>query len=297
MKKSHDYDNTFKTLKNKHAKLFISVINEAFNKCYPLDSKVEIVSSEGAFINKIQSTDVNKIEIRQNDFLLRINDDYYLIESQTTDDNTMALRLAEYTFLAARSSATYDQERILIPMPNYTVLYVKSTDRTPETTTITYLFPDGSTHDYIAHNVFMKSFSKEDIFKKKLYALIPFYFARYEKELSTATDYQGAIEDLQFFRNMMDKLLSSKELDGCEAADIADCVKDILRHITDGNNIEQEVVSIMGGEIYELYSERLVRETTEKVTAEVTDKVTAEYEEKIEELKERIAELEKCQSQ
>lgn len=102
MKKSHDYDNTFKTLKNKHAKLFISVINEAFNKCYPLDSKVEIVSSEGAFINKIQSTDVNKIEIRQNDFLLRINDDYYLIESQTTDDNTMALRLAGYTFLAAR---------------------------------------------------------------------------------------------------------------------------------------------------------------------------------------------------
>ena len=91
--------------------------------------------------------------------------------------------------------------------------------------------------------------------------------------------------------------MSSKELDGCEAADIADCVKDILRHITDGNNIEQEVVSIMGGEIYELYSERLVRETTEKVTAEVTDKVTAEYEEKIEELKERIAELEKCQSQ
>ena len=41
MKKSHDYDNTFKTLKNKHAKLFISVINEAFNKCYPLDSKVQ----------------------------------------------------------------------------------------------------------------------------------------------------------------------------------------------------------------------------------------------------------------
>ncbi len=60
----------------------------------------------------------------------------------------------------------------------------------------------------------------------------------------------------------------------------------------------------MGGEIYELYSERLVRETTEKVTAEVTNKVTAEYEDKlsaqnqqIAELKARIVELEKKQSE
>ena len=41
-----------------------------------------------------------------------------------------------------------------------------------------------------------------------------------------------------------------------------------LLHITDGNNIEGKVVSVMGGEIYELHTERIIRETTEKVTAE-----------------------------
>ena len=40
-----------------------------------------------------------------------------------------------------------------------------------------------------------------------------------------------------------------------------------LLHITDGNNIEGKVVSVMGGEIYELHTERIIRETTEKVTA------------------------------
>lgn len=55
-----------------------------------------------------------------------------------------------------------------------------------------------------------------------------------------------------------------------ETADIRYCVNDVLLHITDGNNIEGKVMSVMGGEIYELPSERIIRETMEKVTAEVT---------------------------
>ena len=39
--------NVFKTMKSKHKRLFVSVINDAFGKNYPLDTKVEILSSEG----------------------------------------------------------------------------------------------------------------------------------------------------------------------------------------------------------------------------------------------------------
>ena len=42
----------------------------------------------------------------------------------------------------------------------------------------------------------------------------------------------------------------------------------VITHITDGNNIEQEVTSVMGGEIIELESERIMRETAEKTKLE-----------------------------
>ena len=51
MKKTNDYDNTFKTLKVKHKRLFISCINDAFGKNYPLNSVVTILPSEGFFVD------------------------------------------------------------------------------------------------------------------------------------------------------------------------------------------------------------------------------------------------------
>ena len=296
MKNNHDYDNTFKSLKNRHKRLFISVINEAFHKNYPLDSKVDIVSSEGAFIDHAKPDDKTKVESRENDFLLRIEDDYYLIEAQSSDDNTMALRLAEYTFLAARSVADYSQEAITMRMPNYTVIYIKNSKNTPRTTNIIFKFPDGSEHEYIAENIFMSDFTREAIIEKKLYVLIPFYFARYEKELSSGKNIERVIDDLEYFNRQLIQLHTQNELDIIEADEISHCVNDVLLHMTDGNNVEGRVVSVMGGEIYELHTERLIRETTEKVTAEVTadvtEKVTAEFQEQIAEDKERIAALE-----
>ena len=39
-KKTHDYDNVFKTMKSKHKRLFISVINDTFGRDYPVDADV-----------------------------------------------------------------------------------------------------------------------------------------------------------------------------------------------------------------------------------------------------------------
>ena len=199
MKNNNDYDNTFKSLKNRHKRLFISVINEAFHKNYPLDSKVDIVTSEGAFVDHSKPDDKTKVESRENDFLFRIEGDYYLIEAQSSDDNTMALRLAEYTFLAARGVADYSQEEITLQMPNYTVIYIKSSGSTPRTTNIIFKLPNGSKQEYIAENIFMIDFTREAIIEKKLYVLIPFYFARYEKELSSGKNIERVIDDLEYF--------------------------------------------------------------------------------------------------
>ena len=110
----------------------------------------------------------------------------------------------------------------------------------------------------------MSDLSKEEIIEKKLYAYIPFYIARYEMELSTEKNYQKALEDLAFFRDKMVELHQTKELTGEELTDLGSFVNTIVVHITDGNDVEKEATSIMGGTVYETESERLRREGIEQ---------------------------------
>ncbi len=46
----------FKTMKSKHKRLFISVINDIFGKEYLMDAKVEVLPSEG-YLTENQTMD------------------------------------------------------------------------------------------------------------------------------------------------------------------------------------------------------------------------------------------------
>ena len=276
MKQSHDYDATFQSLKSRHQRLFIAVINECFGKHYPLDSKVTTLPSRSTFHNPEKADSEGNLEERESDFLLCVCGDYYLLECQTYDDGSMSLRLAEYTFLAARSIAQntgmYEQGYISLPLPHFTVIYVKNTPQTPRTTIIELQFPNGESYAYSSENVFLTDLTKEEIIQKKLFVYIPFYIARYEKELKSEKDYEKAIKDLEYFRDEMLKSEYRNELDNLEVDDLIHCVNNIVTHITDGNKIEKEVTAVMGGKVYELHSDRIIREATEPLKKELEEK-------------------------
>ncbi len=263
MKKTKDYDNTFKTMKQDHKRLFIAVINECFHKNYPLDSVVDVLPAD-LYFSKKDSKDAAMIAERDSDLILRIGGEFYLLECQTYDDDSMAIRIAEYTFLAARNYAAWDKGRAILDMPHFTVIYIKSTPDTPRNTTITYRFPNGKIVDYTEENVFLSDFSREEIMEKKLYAYIPFYIARYEKQLSDQKNYENAVADLEYFRDKMVVLYQNEELSGDELTDLRQYVNTIVEHITDGNEIEKEVTGIMGGTVFESDSIRLRREGREE---------------------------------
>jgi hypothetical protein len=98
-KKTPDYDNVFKTLKSRHKRLFISVINDIFGKNYPMDAKLETLPSEG-YLAESETADGSKdIEEQISDFVIKIENEIYLLESQSYDDGSMAIRIAEYAFI------------------------------------------------------------------------------------------------------------------------------------------------------------------------------------------------------
>lgn len=269
MKKTPDYDNVFKTMKMKHKRLFISVINDVFKKNYPTNMNVEVLPSEG-YLTENEIPDGSKeVEEQISDFLIRIGSDVYLLECQSYDDGSMAIRIAEYAFIVARQFATWDIGHATILMPRFSVIYVKRTDRTPKTTTITFTFPDGQTVDYKSDNVILENFTKEEIVRKRLFPYIPFYIARYEEAITSEGIIDQAVNDLTYFRDEMIWLHRENELSDHEIADLMGFVNTIITHITDGNKNEERLVSIMGGTIIETESERLIKRGEAKVMIEM----------------------------
>lgn len=68
-------------------------------------------------------------------------------------------------------------------LPRFSVIYIKRTDKTPKSTRITFTFPDGQEVNYESANVILEEFTKEYIVEKRLFPYIPFYIARYEKDI------------------------------------------------------------------------------------------------------------------
>ena len=259
-KKTPDYDNVFKTMKMKHKRLFVSVINDVFGKDYPLDVKVDVLPSEG-YLTENETADGSKeIEEQVSDFLIKIRDEVYLLECQSYDDGSMAIRIAEYAFIVARQFAVWDIGKATIPMPQFTVIYVKRTEKTPKATTITFTFPDGQSVDYKSDNVILEELTKEYIIEKRLFPYIPFYIARYEKDIVSGNDIEAAVGDLMYFRNEIIRLHNESGLSDLEMTDLIGFIKTIITHITNGNKNEERLVNIMGGVIIETESERLMRE-------------------------------------
>ena len=257
-KKTPDYDNVFKTMKSKHKRLFISVINDVFEKEYPLDTKVEILPSEG-YLTESETVDGSKeIEEQISDFLIKIGSEVYVLECQSYDDGSMAIRIAEYAFIVARQFATWDIGHATIPMPRFSVIYVKRTERTPKTTKITFTFPDGQEVNYESTNVILEEFTKEYIIEKRLFPYIPFYIARYEKDMISEGSIENAVRDLEYFRNELVRLYEAEELTDYELIDLKGFINTIITHITNGNKNEERLVNIMGGTVIETESERLI---------------------------------------
>ncbi len=224
-----------------------------------MDVKIETLPSEG-YLTESETTDGRKdIEEQISDFVIKVGDEVYLLECQSYDDNSMAIRIAEYVFIVARQFAAWDIGHAVIPMPRFAIIYIKRTDNTPRITVITYIFPDGQKVEYESENVILEAFTKEDIIEKRLFPYIPFYIARYEKDISSGHSIENVVKDLEYFRDQILWLHKGGELSDIEVVDLMGFVNTIITHITNGNKNEERLVNIMGGTVIETESEKLIR--------------------------------------
>ncbi|MCM1236771.1 MAG: Rpn family recombination-promoting nuclease/putative transposase [Ruminococcus flavefaciens] len=287
-KRTAEYDSVFKTMKLKHKRLFISVINDVFEKEYRPDEEVELLSSEGYLAEGETRDGSKKMKERITDFLVKIGNEVYLLECQSYDDKSMAIRIAEYAFISARKRAEYGIGYANMEMPRFAVIYVKGTKNTPRTTKITYTFPDGQVVEYEAENVMLDEITKEYILDKRLFPYIPFYITRYEKVITSNGDIDSVIKDLEYLKKGMLDLHKTGELKDEELLDLMGFVNTIITHITNGNQNEERLVEVMGGVVLETKSEQLIHKGEAKMLIKMGRKYGIDETEILEELQDEV---------
>ncbi len=115
------------------------------------------------------------------------------------------------------------------------------------------------TVDYESENVILENLTREYIVEKRLFPYIPFYIARYEKDITSEGNVDRAIEDLTYFKDALLRLRGTAELSDAEMIDLMGFVNTIITHIANGNKNEERLVNVMGGTIIETESEKWIR--------------------------------------
>lgn len=256
------YDDTFRTEAKKMPDLFIPLINDCFGTDYPLDEPIsqqcnDLFTPAGKLIT---------------DSIFMIRNKTYHIECQSTNDQTIALRMIEYDFQIAVDSSEIENGIWEVRFPSSCVLYLRGRSK-GKTDKVRLLFPDGKRFDYPLKTVFVRDFTLDEMFEKNLLLLLPFYIMRYESEsnsnggdsASFALKIRCEIED------MCSKLLGDDSRSGKPQSlyYLLELVNRVADHVFRKNEAaRREVDEYMGGKILKLNSEIMFEQGEAKGRAE-----------------------------
>lgn len=251
-KNSTIFDDVFRTMVEKMPRLVVPLINEVFRTDYPMN--VEIFQER----NENHEPDGEIIT----DSLLRIRNHLYHLECQSTDDTVMAIRMFRYDTSAAIAHGIRKGRRYQVAYPQSAVLYLRGSRETPDYLEVDVTFMDGFKHTYRIPAIKAYEYTKNEIFEKDLFFLLPFYVLRYEKQKK---EIAGDERRLRMLLDEYDDIcmqLEKKTESGYESlyTDLINLMIQIVDHVfAEEETVKGRFKDNMGGKVLELESERLLR--------------------------------------
>lgn len=250
------YDDSFRTLLTDCKRLVIPLVNEMFGEKWLESENVELYQNE-VFI----TTGTDKKRITDSNFTIGPSRRYH-IECQSSSDGTMTVRIFEYATQVAITTAESNASETVFTMPASGILYLRCNDHTPDFHKIVVNTPGGNV-DYKIPIIKIKDYSLDELLRKRLFFLIPFYFFNYPlEELEHNND---MIEEMKnTYRklwNDLEIMVQQNKLSEFEKSAIkAMCEKVAQSLATNYNNVKEGVESIMGGKILDYEAKRIKKE-------------------------------------
>lgn len=256
------YDDVFRTLLNDCSFLIIPLINEVFGEHYTGKEKV-IFSPNEHFLNQQDGNEEERITDTSFKIQGKETKKYHL-ECQSNSDNSMLIRFFEYDTQIALDEGEIKKNVLTVTFPHSAVLFLRHHSSTPDTLKVNMITP-GGTVEYNIHVIKSQQYSLQEIFKKNLLILIPFYifsheaqFKKYEKDKTKLKILQKEYEQI---KNKLEELLNQGIISEYTRCTIIDMSNKVLEHIAiKYNSIKEGVKSVMGGKVLEYEAKTIKKE-------------------------------------
>lgn len=257
MGSSNIYGSVFKAMVHKTPKLLIPFINEVFGRRYEIDAPIMQFNEEHE----------GPLGTRISDSVFRIEDMVYHLECQSTHDASMVVRVVECDFSIALQEALEQGAPYRMKFPSSCVLLLRHASKTPD-----YLemeMPDSESFRHHTKIYKTQLVSEEEIFRRRLLILLPFYLMRYEKELSGLdAESDAAAALIRECREIRMRLADLTLLQGDELLyrQITELIIRASDHLLAANEpLNRKVRPAMGGEVLELMDDKIERSRREGI--------------------------------
>lgn len=254
------YDDVFRTLLNDCPDLIIPVINDVFDTSFVMGQDEVILKNNEWFL----TTENGKQEETISDSHIMIRGRYFHIECQSTNDGSMVMRMFEYDIQIAMQHADLVSNQYIIRLPESAVLYLRSTKNTPDMLEIKIEVP-GDSCSYQVPVIKVRDYSIDEIFKKKLYFLIPFHIFCYERNLKKYEEDETKLEKLEAIflsiREQLEDLSVSGKLSEYYKKAITTMAKKVIESLAANYaNVAERIGDVMGGKILEYEAKTILNQ-------------------------------------
>ena len=248
------YDGAFRTILNDCRKLIIPVINEIFGESYTGEEEIRFFPNEH-FGDQQDDADIERITDTNFTVFGKIPKKYHVECESSLPDGRMTIRLFEYDAQIALDEGEVTEETLTVTFPNTAVLYLRTYKKTPDKMKYVIVTPVG-TVQYDIPIMKVQAYSLDDIFKKRLLMLIPFYIFSHEKGFPEYNSNEEKLEELKAeYQKILVKLdeLEQQEVIGAfDKHTIIDLSGDVIKEIARKyENVQKGVGDMMRGALIE----------------------------------------------
>ncbi len=250
------FDKVFHTLAIRMPQFIIPIINLLYGLNIPLNAVIiqlrnEFYENDGTLIT---------------DSLYMIDRQIFHFECQSITDHSMSTRMFQYDTSIAIEYSPNSGDELCLTYPVSAVIYLRP-NRHRIQHSLNLSFPNGTGTCYRTAIINVQDYTKEDIFEKNLFLFLPFYIMRYEKLFKNNTYDEAWINKfLNEFADIRDRVYDEFPRNRRLCNDIFELIIQISDYILRGHdNIKERMRHIMGGEVLELYSERMERFENEAI--------------------------------
>ena len=250
------YDDVFRTMVNDCSQLMLPMINEMFGEHYVGTEEI-VFEREEHFLNQQDGKEVKRIV--DSTFTVKgSRQKTYHWECQSTEDAEILIRFFEYDTQIALDKSKLKGNRLYVEFPESALLQLRGgkINGCDEREMHITIHTQGGNVSYPIPVLYMKNYTIEMIFGRKLYFLIPFYIFVHEKELMRYNQDRDSLQKLMdIYRCIMlrlNELVDSGEITEYAKCMIRDMSRKVLEHIAvNFENVREGVESVMGGQILE----------------------------------------------